>query len=158
LWRKKFNYTDNVKVWHTDKCYYKVLISNEWKISESEEVIIKGKDFTEKNKCGPCRNFCSSRYKLSFHKEKLQLCHWEEVPLVVNLNGEVIFVIEITVIFNLILQILFGIWKNSSFSCLNTDKNYLYSTYFNYSSQPLNDNYIMPTDNPINSLQVSFNA
>jgi hypothetical protein len=86
---REFNYTDSIKVWHTDKCCYKASIPNEWKILESEEMIVKGKDFTEKDKCGPCRNFFSSRYKMSFHKEKLQLCHWEEVRLVVNVNGEV---------------------------------------------------------------------
>jgi hypothetical protein len=53
---------------------------------ESEEILIKAEDFTEKGKCGPCKNFCSSRYKILQHKEKLQLCHWEEVPLVVNVN------------------------------------------------------------------------
>jgi hypothetical protein len=66
---REFNYTDSIKVWHTDKCCYKASIPNEWSISESEEVIVKGKDFTEKDKCGPCRNFCSSRYKMSFHKK-----------------------------------------------------------------------------------------
>jgi hypothetical protein len=124
-------------------------------------MIIKGKDFIEKDKCGPCRNFCSSRYKISQHKEKLQLCHWEEVPLVVNINGEVISIIETTSVSNPILQTPFGIWKNSSFSCLNTDNNFLYNTYLNYSNQPLNspncsNNYIMPAANPVNYLPVSF--
>jgi hypothetical protein len=81
--------------------------------------------------------------------------------LVVNINGEVISIIETTAISNPILQVPFGIWKNSSFSCFNTDNNYLYNTYFNYSNQPLNNpncsyNYIMPASNPINSLPVSF--
>jgi hypothetical protein len=100
---------------------------------------------------------------MSFHREKLQLCHWEEVPLVVNVNGDVISIIETTAISNPILQTLFGIWKNSSFSCLNTDNNYLYNTYFNYSNQPLNNpncssNYVIPTANTINSLHTSFDC
>jgi hypothetical protein len=90
--RKENLIIQSIKVWHTDKCCYKTSIPNEWRISESEEMIIKGKDFTEKDKCGSCRNFCS-RYKISFHKEKLQLCYWEEV----------ISVIETTALSNLIL-------------------------------------------------------
>jgi hypothetical protein len=138
-----------------------IWLENKWNILESEEIIVKGRDFTEKDKCGPCRNFCSSRYKMSFHKKKLQLSHWEEAPLVVNVNGEVISIIETTAISNPILQTPFGIWKNSSFSSLNTNNNYLYNTYFNYSDQPLNSpncssNYILPAANPINSLPVSF--
>jgi hypothetical protein len=112
---REFNYTDNIKVWHTSKCCYKASIPGEWSISESEKVIVKGKDFTKKDKCGPCRNFCSNRYKMSFHREKLQLCHWEEVPLVVNINGEMMSIIETTATSNPILQTSFGIWKNSSF-------------------------------------------
>jgi hypothetical protein len=50
---------------------------------------------------------------MSFHKEKLQLCHWEEVFLVVNVNGEVISVIETTAVSNPILQTPFGVWKNT---------------------------------------------
>jgi hypothetical protein len=81
--------------------------------------------------------------------------------LVVNVNGEVISIIETTAISNPMLQTPFGIWKNSSFSCLNTDNNHLNNTYFNYSNQPLNNpncssNYIMPAANPISSLPVSF--
>jgi hypothetical protein len=66
-------------------------------------MVTKRKDFSEKGKCGPCRNYCSSRYKMLCHKEKLQLYHWEEVSVVVNVNGEVILIIETTAIFNLIL-------------------------------------------------------
>jgi hypothetical protein len=84
---REFNYTD--------KCY-KASVLDEWNILESEEMVTEGKDFSEKGKCGPCRNYCSSRYNMLYHKEKLQLCHWEEVPLVVNVNGEVVFIIETT--------------------------------------------------------------
>jgi hypothetical protein len=60
---REFSYTDSVKVWHTDKCCYKTSVPDEWNILESEEMVTKGKDFSEKGKYGPCRNFCSSRYK-----------------------------------------------------------------------------------------------
>jgi hypothetical protein len=113
---REFNYTDSVEVWHTGKCCYKASIPDEWLISDSEEIIIKGKDFTEKDKCAFCRNFCNNRYKILQHKEKLQLCHWEEIPLIVNVNGEVLSISETTAISNPILQTPFGIWKNSSFS------------------------------------------
>jgi hypothetical protein len=70
---REFNYTDSIKVWHKDKCCYKASAHKERTLSESEEIFIKGKDFTEKSRCGPCRNFCSGRYKIMQHKEKLQL-------------------------------------------------------------------------------------
>jgi hypothetical protein len=57
LWRRK-------RV-HKDKCCcYKASVPDEWSILESEEIVTRGKDFSEKGKCGLCRNHSSSRYKM----------------------------------------------------------------------------------------------
>jgi hypothetical protein len=65
---REFNYTDSINVWHTNKCCYKALIPNEWRISESEEMLTREKDFSEKDKCCSCRNFCSSKYKVLYRE------------------------------------------------------------------------------------------
>jgi hypothetical protein len=38
---KEFNYTDGIKIWHKDKWCYKATVPNEWKMSKSEEILIK---------------------------------------------------------------------------------------------------------------------
>jgi hypothetical protein len=80
------NCTNSIKVWHNDKYCYKATIPNEWKILETEEILIEGKDFTEKEEFGLVKIFVVLNIKYYNIKKNYNYAIWGEVLLEVNVN------------------------------------------------------------------------